>query len=177
MRFANLVKVCLTVVRAATSHQDATQPDLPVVPAVASAGTVAPHTPPFYPTSGSQVAIQQASAPNVLPLRRDFPNRAAYIKAYMHARRVNFIDKVPCPACGKPKEKDANYCKPCSALHRGKYRRARRIPLQRQAPICPCCEATMRPVMWRLRAFWHCTGCGLETTPNEIRRFHEELAA
>ncbi len=105
--------------------------------------------------------------------RRLTAARRAYMARWRLAHPMS--EKEPCPECGALKERTAVHCRKCSNTNRGRRNHAYRIPMQQQAPTCPYCEATMRAVIWLGVGFWHCTGCGLETTPVEIKRIGLEL--
>ena len=112
--------------------------------------------------------------------------------------------KHPCSDCGKPCGRQARRCPACSQraqkgvpfeqrrLHkpglvresikveRPEIRRRYRLWTEireRFIPNCSFCEAELQKREWRGTAYYRCPGCGLETTPMEIRRIQVWEAA
>ncbi len=94
-----------------------------------------------------------------------------------------------CPNCGQPKSIKAARCVQCFRTYQrsergrfiasGKAKSARAHiahprPLVIIEPRCPNCDADMRAVEWHSKTVYHCTGCGLETTMDELKRIAVE---
>lgn len=100
-------------------------------------------------------------------------NRQAFCDSKCYLRHYNKIhpdrNRNACPDCGELKARSNKRCRRCDGLQRrGKNPR-------RPAPtICPYCESSMRVMDWRGRKIVRCQGCGLETTPNDLRRIKLE---
>ena len=110
------------------------------------------------------------------------PDRVrAYHREYGRQYRSAGGTKDSCPECGKPKEKQARACRRCSYKKRSEHElrasRVRRVHVDVKPGMqahCPFCLAPMRRFEWREKAFWHCTGCGLETTAVDMERIEIE---
>jgi hypothetical protein len=100
--------------------------------------------------------------------------RRAYFREYYQTHKDNW-GKNACPTCAGLKLTTAKQCKDCSLK---RIREPRRVKLPPKAiPDCPYCLTEMRILEWHSTVFWRCPGCGLETTPAEVNRFHLEEAA